>query len=125
VIQLDDKENGIILIRGSNTQKMLFMGSVYSYVYYYDMTFKMKENRYKYTLDKVYFESTMFSGRGSIIKIQPFDGKNCPETGTFASPGLPKKIAIEMMNSLRQDLQLLADSYDLYIKQENKAVDNW
>lgn len=125
VIQNDDKEAGVILVKGSSIRKQPFMMGEYVYIYNYSVTFKMKDNKFKITLDNVYCESAYMSGgKGSITKVEPFDGDNCPETGTFGSPGLPRKKAILMMNAFREDLQMIVDSYVQTMKKESKK-DEW
>jgi hypothetical protein len=112
VIQNDDKDGGIILIKGASIEEFAFMGGVYVYVYKYTMTFKMKDNKYK-----------MKSSGVKVTKLAPFEGENCPDTGTFKAPGLPKKKAIIMMSEFKQNLQSLVDSYPEYIKKEIKKSD--
>lgn len=124
VIQNDDKESGIILVKGASVQETSFMGGKYIYVYKYSITFRMKNNKYKMTLDNVYCESANMSGGPEVTKIQPFDGDNCPETGTFKAPGLPKKKAIIMMGEFKRELQMLVDSYPVYLKKE-ASNDDW
>lgn len=124
VIQNDDKDGGIILIKGASIEEFAFMGGVYVYVYKYTMTFKMKDNKYKMTLDNVYCEDAYMKSSGvKVTKLAPFEGENCPDTGTFKAPGLPKKKAIIMMSEFKQNLQSLVDSYPEYIKKEIKKSD--
>ena len=126
VIQNDDKESGIILVKAIQIKNFTFAMGTYEYIYNYTVTFRMKENKFKFTIDNVYCESArMTSSRSYIVKIQPFDGENCPETGTFGSPGLPKKKAIILMKSLKEDLQKLADNYIAFIKGKNKLTEEW
>lgn len=124
VIQLDDKDAGIILIKGTILKQNQFMMGEYDYYYDYTVTFKMKENRFKVILDNVNCSSTYFSGHGTISKIQPFDGENCPETGTFSNPGIPRKKAIKMMAQLKNDMQQIVDAYIISIK-FSKPKDDW
>jgi hypothetical protein len=123
VIQNDDKDGGLILVKGASIQKKMFMGGEYNYVYNYSVTFRMRDNKYKITLDNVYCESAYMSSGRQFTKIQPFDGDNCPETGTFAAPGLPKKKAIEMMNQFRSELENLINLYPEFLKREIKKED--
>ena len=124
VIQNDDRESGSILVKGASIQKFSFMGGVYVYVYNYSVTFRMRDNKYKMTLDNVFCESAYMDGGTSITKIQPFEGDNCPETGTFSAPGLPKKKAILMMSTFKQELQTLVDGYPAYLNKA-KGKDDW
>jgi hypothetical protein len=125
VIQNDDKEEGVILVKGASFQEYPFMGGIYVYMYKYTMTFKMKDNKCKVTLNNVYCEDAYMKSSGvKVTKLEPFEGDNCPETGTFRSPGLPKKRAIIMMSEFKQSLQNLVNSYLEYLKKEVKK-DDW
>lgn len=111
VTQNDDKENGIITIRGSNTQNVSIIAG-YAYVYSYDVTFRVKDNKYKVVLDNVVCDRAyMTTSTASIVKIQPFEGENAPETGTFGNPGIPKKNAIKMMANLKAELAAILTKY--------------
>jgi len=126
VIQNDDKEAGVILIKGTSIMKVSFMTLVYVYVYNYTVTFKMKDNKYKISIDNVYCESAYYyGGNGSVAKIQPFDGENCPETGTFKAPGITKKKAIPMMMEFKKELQSIIDNYESYIKNPSSLDNTW
>jgi hypothetical protein len=122
VIQNDDKESGVILIKGLNTQ-IIPSGSFSSkpnYYFKYNVTFRMKDNKYRISINNV--ECIEASYRTYNYKlIQPFDGgeENAPSTAV-----LSKKKSVEMMVSLRNDLQSIVDQYMLYIKTP-KAVDNF
>ena len=121
VIQLDDKETGTILIKAVNIQDVSFSMQIMSYTYNYTLTFKMKDNKYKITLDEVNC-SDAYTRSGYIVQIQPFDGEIAPKT----TPGINKKKAIEMMVSLKRELQYIVDSYETYIKKPSPLdKDGW
>jgi hypothetical protein len=116
VIENDDKEFGLILLKGKIVKNVFFMLGEYVYVYSYNVTFRMQDGKYKIKIDNVYCEDAfMTSNKNYIAKIEPFDGDNCPETGTFKAPGITSKKAIPMMNSLKSDLQLIFDNYSAYL----------
>jgi hypothetical protein len=124
VIQNDDKEGGVILVKGATLQEFVFMGGIYVYVYKYTVIFRMKDNKYKMTLNNVYCDDMYMKSSGMKgTKIEPFEGDNCPETGTFSHPGLPKKKAILMMSEFKQSLQNLVNSYPEYLKKEINKED--
>ena len=125
VIQNDDKETGLILIKGVTIESVSLFMATYKYVYNYTITFKMKDNKYKIILDNVNCEEAIFSGRGSIAEINPFEGDNCPPTGTLSHPGLPRGKAISMMANLKFDLQSIIDRYMEYIKKPSKGDEGW
>jgi hypothetical protein len=125
VIQNDDKEAGIIQIKGAYIKQVSFYMGEYEYIYSYLITFKMKDNKYKIVLDNVYCASArMLTGSGRVVKIEPFDGDNCPETGTFSAPGISKKKAIQMMAEVKSELQKIISSYEQEIKQPS-ASEEW
>lgn len=116
VIQNDDKDAGIILVKGKNTQVVNFMLQTYIYTYSYMVTFKMKDEKFKITLDNINCESANFQN-GTTTIIQPFNKEeNCPETGTLQHPGISKKKAISMMQELLNELKIIVIQYDKEIK---------
>ena len=121
VIQNDDKEAGIILIKGS-TRVMGVNHSlnVFNYRYNYTVTFRMKENRYKITIDNVYCDKA-YATNYEIQKIEPFDG----EYVKGISPTLPEKKALKIMNELKLDLQSIIDNYQIEIKSNNSIDEDW
>lgn len=124
VIQNDDKEAGIILLKGASIRKVNFMSGEYVYIYKYTMTIKMKNGKYKIELNDVYCDKAYMTGSSSnIVKIEPFEGDNCPPTGTMRAMGLPKKQAIIMMADFKKSLQDIVDSYEKAIKKTDK--DEW
>ncbi len=127
VIQNDDKEAGVILIKGSHTKKVKQYIEDYVYVYNYSITFQMKDNKFRLILDNVSCESATFrNGAYQIYKIQPFDVDNGTVPNTWGETGsLPTKKAIEMISSLRQDLQSIVDSYVSYIKKPSGVSSDW
>ncbi len=114
----DDKDGGVIFYKAVTTMKVPYKLGQCVYVYVYNLTFRIQDHRYKIMLDNVYCESAYTSGRkGSpITKINPFEGDNCPETGTFKNPGLPKGEVIPMMTSFKKQLQSFVDGYEQCIK---------
>jgi len=123
VIQNDDKEGGNILIKGvcvkSNTYSMMLI----KYTYAYTVTFKMKNGKYKITIDNVYCENATASDR-EIKKIEPFDGEDVPEMNAFTTSSLPKKKMIGLMKEVKAELQSIFDSYSVYISKPS-SNENW
>ena len=124
VIQLDDSENGIVLIKGSSFKEYRFWGADYIYIYSYTITFRIRDNKFKVNIDKVNCESARLATGRTVTLIQPFEGDNCPETGTFKNPGLPCKNAIIMMNDLKNELTGILKSYSDYLEKES-IKDDW
>jgi hypothetical protein len=118
VIQNDDKEGGQILVRGNSTQKVDHGLNVYTYVYNYSVTFKMKDNKYKIIIDNVYCENAVPVGaaRYSILKIEPFDGLYVKGKTGMMEQTLPEKKAVKMMEDLKNELQTIVNDYEKQIK---------
>lgn len=124
VVQNDDKEAGMILIKGSISEGMSFMMAQYAYVYNYTITFKMKDNRYKVTLDNVYCERAYLqSGNGKVSKIEPDDENGPRQNKSMGTAYLPDKKANIIIEQLRSDLQMIIDSYNVKIK--SKSSSDW
>lgn len=98
----------------------------YEYTYNYDVKFFIKDGKFKIILENVYCKNARMVGSTySIVLIQPFDGDNCPETGTIAAIGCPKKSVIPMMYAFKEDLQKnIIDAYINKMKIVNKVNDS-
>lgn len=127
VIQNDDKESGVIIIKGSSIQKVNHSLNVFTYVYNYTVTFKMKDNKYKIMIDNVYCEKAIPVGQAKfdILKIEPFDGEYIKGKTGMLTMTLPEAKAISMISSLKAELQSIVDEYNKFIKTVNSTNDNW
>jgi hypothetical protein len=127
VIQNDDKEAGVILVKGSSIQKENYSLNVFTYVYNYSVTFKMKDNKYKIILDNVYCESVYPGGdaKYDILKIEPFDGEYVKGKTGLNTCTLPEKKAVEMMTTLKAELQTIIEDYEKFIKTSDSSNGDW
>lgn len=126
VVQNDDKEGGNIILKGSIQKKVKFFMVYYTYDYDYTIIFKFKDNKYKITINNVYCSNARASTRdGYTEKIEPFEGDNCPETGTFRHPGPSEDEIIPMMDSLRKDLNSIVVDFINSMKQAETKKDDW
>ena len=127
VIQNDDKDAGNILVKGSSIQKVKHALNVFTYVYSYSVTFKMKDNKYRMILDNVFCESAYPVGPAQydILKIEPFNGQYIKGKTGFSASTLPEKKAVVMMANLQAELQSLVDSFKEYIKTQSSDNDDW
>lgn len=112
VIQNDDKDAGIILIKGSSKQSTVYCLSTFEYNYNYTITFMIKDNKVKILCSDVICNSA-YGGNVSINLLPPFDGENYTGTGMNK---LSKKKQLEVMGNLRSDLQNIIDKYLLFVK---------
>jgi len=125
VIQNDDKEAGVILIKGRNVQSFTIRLGLcpMKYIYNYSVTFKMKDGKYKITMDNVYCSSAIGgTDYASLRPLEPSDIIPYPfKTGGIIS----RNRAEQMMQSLKADLQVLVDNYLIYIKATDSTNDSW
>lgn len=121
VIQNDDKDAGIIVVKGKSIQKINHSVCVYTYTYSYTATFKFKDGKYKFVLDNVYCEDAYPIGcQYNISKIEPFlDGEYNKVKTTFTTGSLPEKKAVSLMSSLKLELKLIYDNYIVNITEKN------
>ena len=110
VIQNDDKEGGMILIKGMTKQTInVGMGALVTFNYVYSVKFYFKEGKYKIVLDDVKYQDC---GVGC-------DG---PAWSTFGNPqdtnvgGMYKKKWEILMAQLKAELQGIVDGYEKYIQ---------
>lgn len=126
VIENDDKDGGIVLIKGSWVYSFTHVLGGYNYVYNYTVTFKMKDGKYKIIIDNVYCDQAYMSrSNEQLPRIQPFEGDNCPETGTFKYPGPPAKKLIPMMVLLKAEIQSIVDNFKVHIKEPSVKDSDW
>lgn len=127
VIQVDDKEEGVIVIKGIKSFNVKAWLNIFTYNYVYTLTFKMKENRFRITLNDIYCESASVSSNQCKPKcIEPFDGKECPSTGSASCMGPSKDKIVDMMSTLKNECGGIIDQYILFLKNAKiNNNDNW
>jgi hypothetical protein len=123
VIQNDDKETGVILVKGLIEESI---SGTYIFVYGYAVKFLMKENKYKIIIEDVHCEMS-YNNKGGVSYscVDVFDGEDYKDKGAFNTSVLPKKYAIKMMTSLKADLQKVFDDYVKYIKAPSSTSGEW
>lgn len=123
----EDKDLGIIYIKVKNMKNMgkdlarAIDMPVYDFVYTYNLTIKVKDNKYKITIDDVKCESStqhkLVSNSTDINletpKIDPFDDIN--SAPDWLKTGHSKKKVTNMMLSLKGELQSVINNYSSYI----------
>lgn len=114
VIQNDDKETGVILIKGKSLQMQ--------YIYDYSVTFRMKDGKYKVTVDNVICSSVHVVSQYQATRlIEPSDKIPYP----YKTGGLSRKRVGEIMQSLKAELQAIVDGYVIYVKKASSKNNNW
>ena len=126
VIHNDDKEAGDILVKGVSVKEVPHNMNTFTYVYRYTVRFRMRENRYKVTLDNVVCDKAYPVGlaKYDIREIEPFDGNYIKGKSSLSMSTLPEKKAIILMTSLKAELQSIIDSYVEHLNTESKS-DDW
>lgn len=121
VIQNDDKEAGIILVKGL-TKNFQFtqLGATYVYTYSYNVTFKVKDNKYFIEINNVKCHSTAGSSFDNKLLIEPHEEENCPYS--------KNKFGVkcnQLMTELKAELQSIADSYVKEINSNTSENTDW
>ena len=122
VIKNDDRENGIILLRGIHTAENFYLFNFHEYDFQYQVKFQMKEGQYRFVLENVWCKSHTCSNgewrRNPILNVS--DQYSGPET----AGGMGAKLYLELMYGLKSELQSLADRYIQFMA-ENPESDDW
>ena len=121
VIQNDDKDAGMILVKGINVQSMFFQLNDHKWTYSYTVKFLMKDGKYKITIDNVACISAI-CGSYSWPKIEACD--TCEFPGYWKT-SLSEKRYTELLTSLKSDLQSIFDNYQTSIKKTTSSNSDW
>jgi len=119
VIQLDDKEGGVIVLKCKNRQNMVFQ--LNDHIWYFNYTVKLyiKDNKVRITIDEVYC---------SYARCQSYDWPKMPVADAYPEKkglvltGLSKEKYNTLMLKLKSELQSVVDSYKTNMV--NKSIDN-
>lgn len=120
-IQNDDKEAGSILVSGEMEFNSFFTMNWHKYRYSYTVNFLMKEGKYKVVIDNVHCIYAHCANYDWPL-IEPCDESNCPKYG---KTGFPVERLLELMGTLKGNLQGIVDNYDAYIKKPSVSKDDW
>lgn len=126
IVLNDNEENGVILIRNKVIERVDHSMNTYHYVYEYDITFKMKGNKYKLAINNITCVSAYAgNNRCSVAMVQPFMGYDYDKPrGSVLKFSLPKKKAYIMMDNLKDYFELMIANYNSYITTIDLS-DNW
>lgn len=116
VIQNDDKENGIILVKGVISK---FGGGVLNtgkFWYSYNVKFYIKEQKCRIVIDNFVFDSADTPNRKAQVAEEYPGGWNC---------SLSKNQWTDLMISLKEDMQGIVNSYTKFIKGASPNTENW
>lgn len=127
VIQNDDKENGMILLKCVIIKSVSLFLVTHDYTYQYTIKFLMKNGKYKIIIDNIYPQTVYrYNSKGSSYHDEyKFDiCYNCEFPG-FWKLGINKENWIDVQNSIKTQLNDIIDSYDKYIKQTSSVNTDW
>lgn len=110
VIQNDDRDGGIILIKGMTKQSCGNTLSALSFWYSYTVKFLMKDGKYKLIIENIRYESGPTEA-WSQKELNPQD----IYPGLWKA-GVYEKAWTQIMTSLKTNMQNIVDSYDKSIK---------
>jgi hypothetical protein len=121
VIQNDDKDAGMILLKGVNVQSRVFQMNEHKWTYSYVVKFFMKEGRYKIVIDNVTCVSAV-CGAYNWPLIEACD--SCEFPG-YTKTSLNKERYTELLSSLKDELQRIVDKYEKSIKTPSQSNSDW
>ncbi len=113
VIQNDDKEAGIILIKGLSSQNLYYQLNDHKWTFNYTIKFLMKNNRCRIIIDDVYCSSAK-TGQYEWPYMPVSD--SYPQSKGYKITGVNEERYLTIMTSLKEELQGIVDSYSNAVK---------
>ena len=119
VIKNDDKESGMILLRGLTTEAKTHQMNLHEFTFQYQMKFQMREGEWRLVIEDVVCESHWVgANKWRVIEVSDsFPGKG-------KSANMNAQRYGEVMAGLKQSLQDIADDY-VKAMNESPASDDW
>lgn len=122
VIQNDDKDAGIILIKGVSIQNLYYQMNDHRWTFSYSIKFLMKDNKCRIIIEDVYC---------SAARVAQYEWPHMPVSDTYPESkglkitGLNEKRYLQVMTSLKEELQSTVDSYIKYVKKPLVNNSGW
>jgi len=122
VIQNDDKDAGIILVKGVIIQNLYYQMNDHRWTFSYSVKFLMKDNKCRIIIEDVYC---------SAARVTHYEWPHMPVSDVYPSSkgmkitGVNEKRYVQIMVSLRQELQSIIDSYIDYVKKPLVNNSDW
>ena len=117
VIQNDDKESGMILVKGASLKSCTYLLNTHNFIFSYTVKFFMKENKFKIQIENVSMTSHT-CGVYTWCTIQPVDNFE-------GNQNLSAKRGNEIFAELKNELQSIFDNYLNYIIKPSASNSNW
>lgn len=119
VIQSDDKESGIILIKGNCIINQNFSLLNHTYIFPYTVKFYMKDRKYRIVIDNVYCESAYCDDvKWPLLPVSY-------EYPGYFKTSLSKDRFIKIIDELKFNLDRIVSEYKNAIQNKNNTNDNW
>ena len=119
VIQNDDKEAGMILLKGTTKQSVTYALTTLEFWYSYNVKFLMKDNKYKIAVDEIKYQSgpsLLWDKKAQyLVPLDEFPG--------YSTSGLPEKQWNKLISSLKTEIISIVDNYEKYLKKQSSSND--
>jgi len=121
VIQNDDAEKGLILVKGISNQNLFYQLSEHKWNFSYTVKFMLKENKCRIIINNVYCVEA---------RTGKFDWPLVPVSDNYPADGWKKtslsdKRYLELMSNLKSDLQKIVTSYNSYLNSPSVIDSDW
>ena len=122
VIQNDDKDAGIILVKGISVQNLYYQMNDHRWTFSYSVKFLMKNNKCRIIIEDVYC---------SAARVAQYEWPHMPVSDVYPSSkglkitGVNEKRYVQLMISLRTELQSIVNSYTDYVKKPLFNNSDW
>lgn len=122
VIQNDDKDAGVIVVKGLCIKSQFFQLNNHKWTFSYTIKFQFKDNKYRIIVDNVYCQSA---------RCEQYDWPLMPVADTyptekgFRQTSLTEQKYLEIMSLLKNDLQSIIDGYENYLNTTKGNNSDW
>lgn len=121
VIQNDDKDAGIILVKGISIQSKYFQMNDHKWTYSYNVKFLMKDGKYRIMIENV----NCLSARCGSYSWPLIEACDTCEFPGYMKTSLNKERYSELLSSLKVELQSIVDGYEKRIKSLVPSNSDW
>jgi hypothetical protein len=122
VIQSDDPESGIILIKALSIQNLFYQMNNHRWTFPYTVKFMMKDNNCRIIIDNVYCDGAR-CGAYEWPHL-PVADKYPTEKG-LQKTGLYEERYLELMSNLKDELQGIVNAYSEYVRKPSVVESDW
>jgi len=119
VIQNDDKDAGIILVKGLNIQHLVFQMNDHIWTFAYTVKFTFKDNKYRIVIDNIYNQSArcLTYEWPHLLISDTYPG--------FKATAINEERYFIIMNALKTELQNIVYRYEKYLKTSSISTEEW